>query len=135
MPGLKSASGIQRNGVVLRRSQAQAGPRSPALGRLAAGGDAGGGNRGGRARALVFSQFAAMRAILKRHLEATFGREVLFLAWRRVQGARDEIVARSTKEDGAAPPIFALSLPAAIRVFRERLDHDAQCQKVLQFGG
>src|SRR5216683_1018449 len=28
-----------------------------------------------------------------------------------------------------------LTPPAPIRAFRERLDHDAQCQKVQQFGG
>jgi hypothetical protein len=37
--------------------------------------------------ALIFTQFAEMGAILKRHLEATFGREVLFLDGAVPQGA------------------------------------------------
>jgi SNF2 family DNA or RNA helicase len=53
-----------------------------------------------------------MGAILKRHLEATFGREVLFLHGGVPKARRDEMVARFHKEDGAAPPIFVLSLKA-----------------------
>ena len=125
MPGLESTSGIQRKGMVLatlsklkqvcnhpaqflKDNSAIAG-RSGKLARLVEmleevieSGE----------RALVFSQFAEMGAILKRHLEATFGREVLFLHGGVPKARRDEMVARFHTEDGAAPPIFVLSLKA-----------------------
>jgi len=125
MPGLESASGIQRKGMVLAtlsklkqvcnhpaqffKDNSAIPGRSGKLARLVEmleevieGGE----------RALVFSQFAEMGAILKRHLEATFGREVLFLHGGVPKARRDEMVARFHKEDGAAPPIFVLSLKA-----------------------
>jgi SNF2 family DNA or RNA helicase len=63
-------------------------------------------------RALIFSQFAEMGEILKRHLEATFGREVLFLHGAVPKARRDEMVARFQKEDAVGSPIFVLSLKA-----------------------
>ena len=125
MPGLESASGIQRKGMVLAtlsklkqvcnhpaqffKDNSAIPGRSGKLTRLVEmleevieGGEC----------ALVFSQFAEMGAILKRHLEATFGREVLFLHGGVPKARRDEMVARFHKEDGAAPPIFVLSLKA-----------------------
>jgi SNF2 family DNA or RNA helicase len=125
MPGLESASGIQRKGLVLAtlsklkqvcnhptqffKDNSEIPGRSGKLTRLVEmleevieGGEC----------ALVFSQFAEMGAILKRHLEATFGREVLFLHGGVPKARRDEMVVRFHKEDGAAPPIFVLSLKA-----------------------
>jgi len=125
MPELESASGIQRKGMVLAtlsklkqvcnhpaqflKDNSAIPGRSGKLARLVEmleevieGGE----------RALVFSQFAEMGAILKRHLEATFGREVLFLHGGVPKARRDEMVARFQKEDGAGSPIFVLSLKA-----------------------
>ena len=62
-------------------------------------------------RALVFSQFAEMGMILQRHLQETFGREVLFLHGGVPKGQRDRMVERF-QEEGAGPPIFLLSLKA-----------------------
>jgi SNF2 family DNA or RNA helicase len=62
-------------------------------------------------RALVFTQFAAMGGLLKRHLQETFGREVLFLHGGVPRGPRDRMVERfQTHAD--APAIFVLSLKA-----------------------
>jgi SNF2 family DNA or RNA helicase len=62
-------------------------------------------------RALVFTQFAEMGGLLRRHLQETFGREVLFLHGGVPRGARDRMVERfQTDED--APPVFVLSLKA-----------------------
>lgn len=62
-------------------------------------------------RALVFSQFAAMGEILKRHLQETFGREVLFLHGAVPKSHRDRMVERfQSEEDGLN--IFILSLKA-----------------------
>ena len=62
-------------------------------------------------RALIFSQFAEMGAILKRHLQETFGREVLFLHGGVPRGQWDRMVERF-QADGDGPPIFILSLKA-----------------------
>jgi SNF2 family DNA or RNA helicase len=62
-------------------------------------------------RALVFSQFAEMGMMLRRHLEETFGREVLFLHGGVPKRQRDAMVKRFQAEDGGAP-IFVLSLKA-----------------------
>jgi superfamily II DNA or RNA helicase len=125
MPKLDSASGIQRKGMVLAmlsklkqicnhpaqflKDNSAIPDRSGKLARLVEmleevleGGE----------RALVFSQFAEMGAILKRHLEVTFGREVLFLHGAVPKARRDAMVARFQKEDDAGPPIFLLSLKA-----------------------
>ena len=62
-------------------------------------------------RALIFSQFAEMGKILRRHLQDTFGREVLFLHGGVPKKRRDEMVDRF--QSGAAHlPIFLLSLKA-----------------------
>ncbi len=62
-------------------------------------------------RALVFSQFAEMGEILRRHLEETFGREVLFLHGAVPKAHRDRMVERFQDEkDG--PQVFILSLKA-----------------------
>jgi SNF2 family DNA or RNA helicase len=62
-------------------------------------------------RALVFSQFAEMGMMLRRHLEETFGREVLFLHGGVAKGQRDDMVERFQAEEGGAP-LFILSLKA-----------------------
>ncbi len=62
-------------------------------------------------RALVFSQFAEMGEILRRHLQETFGREMLFLHGAVPKEKRDRMVERfQSDEDG--PPVFILSLKA-----------------------
>jgi len=61
-------------------------------------------------RALVFTQFAEMGVILKRHLEETFGREVLFLHGAVPKAQRDRMVERFQGDGG--PPLFILSLKA-----------------------
>jgi len=62
-------------------------------------------------RALVFSQFSEMGEILRRHLQETFGREVLFLHGGLPKGQRDRAIERFQGEtDG--PPVFILSLKA-----------------------
>jgi SNF2 family DNA or RNA helicase len=62
-------------------------------------------------RALIFSQFAEMGEILRRHLQETFGREVLFLHGAVPKRQRDRMVERFQGEaDG--PPLFILSLKA-----------------------
>jgi SNF2 family DNA or RNA helicase len=62
-------------------------------------------------RALVFSQFAEMGEILRRHLQDTFGREVMFLHGGVPKGQRDRMVERFQSED-PGPAIFLLSLKA-----------------------
>ena len=62
-------------------------------------------------RALVFTQFAEMGAILRRHLQEYFGREVLFLYGGVPKAQRDHMVERFQEED-LAPPLFVLSLKA-----------------------
>ena len=61
-------------------------------------------------RALVFTQFAEMGTILKRHLEETFGREALFLHGAVPKNQRDRMVERFQTDGG--PPLFILSLKA-----------------------
>lgn len=62
-------------------------------------------------RALVFSQFAEMGHILKRHLQDTFGREVLFLHGGVPKKQRDRMIERF-QSDGEGPQVFILSLKA-----------------------
>jgi SNF2 family DNA or RNA helicase len=62
-------------------------------------------------RALVFTQYTEMGALLKRYLEAVFSCPVLFLHGRVTKTSRDEMV-RSFQEDDNAPQIFILSLKA-----------------------
>ena len=62
-------------------------------------------------RALIFSQFAEMGTLLRRHLQETFGREVLFLHGAISKTQRDRMVERFQSESNG-PPIFILSLKA-----------------------
>jgi len=62
-------------------------------------------------RALVFTQFAEMGAILRQHLQEHFGREVLFLHGGVPRSQRDHMVGRF-QEEAAGPPVFVLSLKA-----------------------
>jgi SNF2 family DNA or RNA helicase len=62
-------------------------------------------------RALIFSQFSEMGALLRRHLQDTFGREVLFLHGGVPKAQRDRMVERFQSDDHA-PPLFILSLRA-----------------------
>ena len=62
-------------------------------------------------RALVFTQFSEMGEILRRHLQETFGREVLFLHGGLSKKQRDLMVERfQNNEQG--PRVFLLSLKA-----------------------
>jgi len=61
-------------------------------------------------RALIFTQFAEMGELLKRHLEETFGREVLFLHGAVPKKRRDQMVERFQGDNG--PLLFVLSLKA-----------------------
>jgi superfamily II DNA or RNA helicase len=125
MPSIESSDGIQRKGMVLamltklkqicnhpaqllKDNSAIIG-RSGKLARLvemleevSAAGE----------QALVFSQFAEMGAIIKGHLESTFGREVLFLHGGVPKQRRDEMVARFQNPDSGGPSVFVLSLKA-----------------------
>ena len=62
-------------------------------------------------RVLIFSQFAEMGEMIKRHLQETFAREVLFLHGGVPKNQRDRMVDRFQEEDGG-PPLFILSLKA-----------------------
>ncbi|MCI0638556.1 MAG: DEAD/DEAH box helicase [Gemmataceae bacterium] len=120
---LDDAEGIQRKGVVLATlsklkqvcnhpaqflgDNSALGGRSGKLARLAEmteeileAGD----------RALVFTQFSEMGELLRRHLQESFGREVLFLHGGVSKKQRDRLVSRFQSPDG--PPIFLLSLKA-----------------------
>ena len=125
MPELESAEGIHRKGLVLATlsrlkqvcnhpaqflgdNSAIAG-RSGKLTRLAEmieevieSGE----------RALIFSQFAEMGDIIRRHLEALFGREVLFLHGGVPKLKRDQMVARFQQAEAQGPAVFVLSLKA-----------------------
>lgn len=59
-------------------------------------------------KTLIFSQFAQMGHLLKRHLQEKFGQEVLFLHGALPKQKRTELVDRFQKNDG--PKIFVLSL-------------------------
>ena len=65
-------------------------------------------------RALVFSQFAEMGAIIQKHLQETFGREVIFLHGATPKKQRDRMVERFQSSNGGAdsPRVFVLSLKA-----------------------
>ncbi|MBI3550878.1 MAG: DEAD/DEAH box helicase [Elusimicrobia bacterium] len=62
-------------------------------------------------RALVFTQYSEMGHILKRHIEESFGREVLFLHGGVPKTQRDRMVERF-QADGEGPVVFVLSLKA-----------------------
>ena len=61
-------------------------------------------------RALVFSQFAEMGDMLRRHLQTVFAREVLFLHGGTPKQQRDTMVQRF--QSGQGPSIFLLSIKA-----------------------
>ena len=63
-------------------------------------------------RALVFSQFAEMGDLIRRHLEATFGREVPFLHGGLTKTRRDQLVDDFRKGGDDGPRVFVLSLKA-----------------------
>lgn len=63
-------------------------------------------------RALIFSQFAEMGAILQKHLQESFGQEVLFLHGGVAKKKRDQMVERFQVGNGAGPRLFVLSLKA-----------------------
>ena len=62
-------------------------------------------------RALIFTQFTEMGALIRRHLQETFGQEVLFLHGTVPKKARDEMVQRFQSGDHG-PRLFILSLKA-----------------------
>jgi SNF2 family DNA or RNA helicase len=62
-------------------------------------------------RALVFTQFSEMGEILRRYLQETFAKEVLFLHGSVPKKQRDRMVDRFQNE-ADAPPVFLLSLKA-----------------------
>lgn len=55
-------------------------------------------------KALVFTQLTEMGDIIRRHLQETFAREVLFLHGGTPRKRRDEVVQRFQSADG--PPVF-----------------------------
>jgi len=63
-------------------------------------------------RALLFTQFAEFGGMLRAHLAARLGREVLFLHGGTSKDERDAMVARFQSADPGAPPVFVLSLKA-----------------------
>ncbi|MCD5313369.1 DEAD/DEAH box helicase [Kineosporia babensis] len=63
-------------------------------------------------KALLFTQYAEFGEMLRTHLTARFGREVLFLHGGVRKSRRDEMVARFQSGEHDAPPIFVLSLKA-----------------------
>ena len=121
---LKSAEGIQRRGLILGTlSKLKQVCNHPAQ---FLGDNSGIANRSGKLtrliemleeiievgdRALVFSQFAEMGHILRRHVQETFGREALFLHGGVVKRQRDRMVERF-QDEGNGPQVFILSLKA-----------------------
>jgi hypothetical protein len=63
-------------------------------------------------KALLFTQFAEFGGMLRAHLSARFGREVLFLHGGVAKADRDTMVARFCADDESSPPLFVLSLKA-----------------------
>ena len=63
-------------------------------------------------RALLFTQFAEFGGMLRAHLSARFGREVLFLHGGVPKGDRDVMVERFQSPAAGAPALFVLSLKA-----------------------
>jgi SNF2-related domain/SNF2 Helicase protein/Helicase conserved C-terminal domain len=63
-------------------------------------------------KALLFTQYAEFGGMLRGHLSARFGREVLFLHGGVAKADRDAMVARFQAADPASPPLFVLSLKA-----------------------
>ena len=121
---LHSAEGIQRKGIILGTlSKLKQVCNHPAH---FLGDNSGIANRSGKLarltemleevvevgdRALIFSQFVEMGHILKRHIQETFGREVLFLHGGVPRGQRDRMVERF-QNGHTGPQIFILSIKA-----------------------
>lgn len=63
-------------------------------------------------KALLFSQFAEFGAMLRAHLSARFGREVLYLHGGVGKAERDQTVSRFQSEAAGGPALFVLSLKA-----------------------
>jgi SNF2 family DNA or RNA helicase len=68
-------------------------------------------------RALIFTQFTEMGELIRKHLQETFGREVLFLHGSVPKKQRDQMVHRFQEANGKSdspdtPRIFLLSLKA-----------------------
>ncbi len=63
-------------------------------------------------KALIFTQFAQMGELLRRHLQEMFGREVLFLHGALSKLRRDEMVQRFQGDETGELPFFILSLKA-----------------------
>ena len=63
-------------------------------------------------RALIFTQFTEMGEMLRKYLQETFGREVLFLHGGVPKKKRDQMIERFQHDD-SGPQIFLLSLKAA----------------------
>jgi non-specific serine/threonine protein kinase len=63
-------------------------------------------------KALLFTQYAEFGEMLRTHLTARFGREVIFLHGGVSKTARDEMVERFQQDDRRGPPLFVLSLKA-----------------------
>ena len=63
-------------------------------------------------RALMFTQFAEFGGLLRSHLSARFGREVLFLHGGVPKAERDRMVERFQSPSAGAPALFVLSLKA-----------------------
>jgi SNF2 family DNA or RNA helicase len=63
-------------------------------------------------RALLFTQYAEFGGMLRGHLSAQFGREVLFLHGGVPKADRDAMVARFQTDNPTSPPLFVLSLKA-----------------------
>jgi len=121
---IEGASGMERRGAILAtllklkqvcnhpaqflRDRSALDGRSGKLARLVEMLDevVAGGNR-----ALVFSQFAEMGAMLRDYLRGALGHEVAFLHGGVPQKARDEMVQRF-QDDPDGPPVFVLSLKA-----------------------
>jgi len=63
-------------------------------------------------KALIFTQFAGMGAMLRHHLQEKFGCEVLFLHGKTPKNQRDAMVQRFQSDGLDEPPLFILSLKA-----------------------
>jgi non-specific serine/threonine protein kinase len=63
-------------------------------------------------KSLLFTQFAEFGGILRAHLSARFGREVLFLHGGVSKAARDDLVQRFSSSGPESPALFVLSLKA-----------------------
>ena len=61
-------------------------------------------------RSLIFTQFSEMGELIRRHLQESFGREVMFLHGGTTKKQRDRMVERFGAADG--PALFLLSLKA-----------------------